>query len=345
MSGKLLLFFGALSGALSCTALLLAQITTATISGTVKDDTGAVLPGVSVTVRNLDRGTTRAAITNDEGRYRAPELELGDYEVRAELVGFQTGVRTGIRLTVGREAIVDIGLKVGAISDKIVVEGEAPVVETTSSTITGLVDDKSIRDLPLNGRSFTQLAALQEGVATPTHFGAGQPGNEGQKVSIAGTRITETAFLLDGTDIRGHFNTTPGSVAGVLLGVDTVREFSVVTGIASAEYGGFTGGVVNAVTRSGTNEFHGSLFEFHRNSALDARNFFDPKKKPNFIRNQFGFTVGGPIIKDKSFFFGSYEGLRDRLTVTNRAFVLTAAARQGILPTGAIPVSPNVKPF
>ncbi|MDA2934226.1 TonB-dependent receptor [Acidobacteria bacterium AH-259-D05] len=341
-----------------------AQVTTGTISGTVSDETGGVLPGVEVTVTNTDTGGVRAVVTDDAGRYSAPNLTLGNYEVSAGLTGFQTGVRSGIKLTVGREAIIDISLRIGEISERVVVEGEAPLVEATSSTVVGLVDDKKIRDLPLNGRSFTQLAALQEGVAPPRHFENIQPGNEGDKLSISGTRITQTAFLLDGTDIRNNFGTTPGSVAGVLLGVDTVREFSVVTTGASAEYGIFTGGVINAVSRSGTNELHGSLFEFHRNSALDARNFFDRdptnplerSKTPHFVRNQFGFTVGGPIVKDKTFFFGSYEGLRDRLTVTRTARVPTANGRQGIFPNGTfnfltrqfttqIPVSPDAEPF
>ncbi|MEE8350519.1 MAG: TonB-dependent receptor [Acidobacteriota bacterium] len=341
-----------------------AQVTTGNISGTISDETSGVLPGVEVTLTNTDTSISRHVVSDDEGRYRASNLTLGSYAVQAELAGFQTSVRSGITLTVGSEALVDLTLSVGEITERVVVEGQAPMIESTSSTITGLVDAKKIRDLPLNGRSFTQLAALQEGVATPTNFASTQPGNEGQKLSIAGTRITETAFLLDGTDIRGHFNTTPGSVAGVSLGVDTVREFTVVIGAASAEYGGFTGGVINAVTRSGTNQLHGSIFEFHRNSALDARNFFDldpvnPTERsspPEFKRNQFGFTLGGPIIKDKTFFFGSYEGLRDRLTVSNTATVLDENARQGIFPNGIfneftgqvvnqIDVSPAIQPY
>lgn len=332
---------------------LSAQVTTASISGAVSDDSGAVLPGVSVTVKNLDTGLVRALITDDEGRYRALELALGNYEVQAELAGFQTLVRGGIKLTLGREAILDMTLKVGEISEKIVVHGEAALVETTSSTLTGLVDDKKIRDLPLNGRSFTELALLQEGVAAASNLSGSQPGNEGQKVSISGTRVTQTAFLLDGSDIRNAWGSTPGSVAGVLLGVDTIREFTVVTSAASAEYGGFSGGVVNAVTLSGTNQLHGSLFEFLRNSALDARNFFDRDPRnptvrsnpPPFRRNQFGFTLGGPVRRDRTFFFGSYEALRDRLTLTDIITVPDAAAHQGILRGVNVGVDPRVKPY
>ena len=330
------------------TPTLLAQVTTAAIFGTVKDDSGAVLPGVSVTVRHVDTGKSRSMVTDDEGRYNAPELDLGDYEVQAELSGFQTTVRSGITLTLGREAAVDMVLKVGEISEKIVVQGEASLVETTSATVAGLVDEKKIRDLPLNGRGFTNLALLTEGVVSP-QAGGTQVGAEGQRVSIGGTRTTQTAFMLDGTDLRNQWGGTPGSAAGVVLGVETVREFTVITGTASAEYGGFSGGVVNAVTRSGTNEFHGSLFEFHRNSALDARNFFDAgSNPPGFVRNQFGFSLGGPIVREKTFFFGNYEGLRDRLTTTNRSTVPNADAHRGILPAaqgGNIGVAPSVKPY
>ena len=339
--------------AFACLALLSggamrAQTTTGTISGVVKDQTGAILPGVTVMIINKETGGRRTVITDDAGHFQAPELTVGRYDVQAELGGFNTAVLTGINLQIGQEAVINPVLKVGELSEKVTVTGEAALVETTSATVAAVVDEKKIRDLPLNGRSFTQLALLQEAVITPVNAARGQIGNEGQKISINGTRITQTSFLLDGTEIRNQLNTTPGSVAGVMLGVDTVREFNVVTSVASAEFGRFTGGVVNAVTRSGTNELRGSVFEFHRNSALDARNFFDGNQKPNFIRNQFGFTLGGPIRKDKAFFFGSYEGLRDRLSETNINNVPNVDARRGILPPaqgGNVGVSPQVKPY
>lgn len=326
----------------------LAQVTTGTISGVVKDESGAVLPGVTVTSISKETGARRTAITDDSGYFKVPQLAVGLYEVRAELSGFSTAVVTGINLEIGQEAVVHPVLKVGELTEKVTVSGEAELVETTSATVAAVVDEKRIRDLPLNGRSFTQLALLQEGVITPLNQSRSQIGNEGQKISINGTRVSQTSFLLDGTEIRNQLNTTPGSVAGVMLGVDTVREFNVVTSVASAEFGRFTGGVINAVTRSGTNELHGSLFEFHRNSALDARNFFDGTKKPNFIRNQFGFAIGGPIQKDKTFFFGSYEALRDRLSQTTINNVPNAGAHQGILPAtqgGNVGVDPKVKPY
>lgn len=330
-----------------------AQVTTATIVGTVRDETGAVLPGVTITVKNLETGIVRTLISDDGGRYRAPALQPGGYELRAELAGFQVGVRRGITLAVGQEAVVDIVLKVGELTEEVVVIGEAPLVDTTSSTITGLVDDRQIRDLPLNGRSFTQLALLQAGVSAFLNNTPGFFNGRGVKITVYGARFFHNSFLLDGTDVNDMYNNTPGSVAGVMLGVETVREFKVVTHNFSAEYGRAAGAVINAVTQSGTNELHGSAFEFHRNSALDAKNFFDPPDKPipPFKRNQFGFTLGGPLRRDESFFFGSYEGLRESLGVTKVALVPDQNARRGLLPeagTGRlveVGVNPAVRPY
>jgi hypothetical protein len=309
-----------------------AQVITGSISGTVADETGAVLPGVEVTVQNQDTGFSRTAITDDRGAYRAPSLQLGPYEVRGELTGFQTVIRSGINLTLGREAVVNLTLRVGEITEQVYVTGEAPLVETSTATVADLVDEKKIRDLPLNGRDFIQLAMLQAGVVNSVSAPRSQIGNEGVKISIAGTRTTSTAILLDGTDIRNELNTSGGSASGSQLGVETVREFQVITGVFSAEYGRFTGGVINSVSKSGTNELHGSVFEFHRNSALDARNFFDQEEVPPFKRNQFGFTLGGPIVKDKTFFFGSYEGFRERLQQSTVQPVPNDNMRQGLIP-------------
>ena len=336
-----------------------AQTITGNIIGTVSDETGAVLPGVEITVQNQDTGISRTVVSNDEGSYRAQSLASGPYEVRAELAGFQTLIRTGIGLTVGQQAVVNLTLQIGAISEQVVVTGEASLVETTQSTVSELVDEKKISDLPLNGRNFIQLALLQSGVVNSVSAPRSQAGNEGIKISIAGTRTTQTAVLLDGTDIRGNQGTTPGGPGGGLLGVETVKEFQVITGVFSAEYGRFTGGVINTVSKSGTNQIHGSVFEYHRNSALDARNFFDRNpenplersKPPGFKRNQFGFSVGGPIIQDKTFFFGSYEGLRERLAATTISNTPNALARQGMLPIGPggslvdVGVDPSVQPY
>jgi carboxypeptidase family protein/TonB-dependent receptor-like protein len=324
-----------------------AQVTTATISGTVKDSTGAVLPGAKVVLLNEETGISRTVQADAAGRYSAPSLSLGNYRVTATLEGFQTEVRRGIVLTVGREAVVDLALSVGAVAQTLEVTGEAPLVESTSSSLGSLVDDRTIRALPLNGRSYDQLALLQPGVVQTApgkavgSFAYGQ----GKRFSVGGSRANANSFLLDGTDINDQANATPGGAAGTNLGVDTIREFKILTNSFSAEYGRADGAVVTAVTRSGTNEFHGGIFEYLRNSALDARNFFDVGSTPPFKRNQFGGVFGGPIKKDKTFFFGGYEGLRQGLGSTLIATVPTLLAKRGILPTGTVPVNPVVVPF
>jgi outer membrane receptor protein involved in Fe transport len=309
-----------------------AQQTAGIISGVVKDETGGVLPGVSLTARNTGTEATRTVISDDEGRYRLPQLVPGDYELQAELAGFQTAVLQGITLSMAQEAVVSVTLRVGEISEQVVVSAEISLIETTTANVGALVDNQTIRDLPLNGRDFMQLAALQEGVVTPMSGNRTRTGDLGVKMTISGTRPNQTAVLLDGTDIKNHYGNTPGSVAGALTGVDTVREFRVITNVYSAEYGRFTGGVISAVTKSGTNEIHGTVFEFLRNSALDARNFFDAEEVPPFRRNQFGFTLGGPIVKDQTFIFGSYEGLRERLTTSFISIFPNENAHNGLLP-------------
>jgi len=323
-----------------------AQVSTGTISGVVRDETGGVIPGAVVRVSNVETGIARNVSTNAQGRYTAPSLTVGDYELQAEAAGFRVEVRRGIRLTVGRQAVVDFALQVGSVAESVEVTGEAPLVETTTSSLSNLVDDQTIRDLPLNGRSYDQLALLQTGVVSYTlgssrGFGYGA----GTRMSVAGGRSYSNAFLLDGTDINDHANSTPGGAAGSNLGVDAIREFKIVTNSFAAEYGRATGAVVSAVTKTGTNQFHGSAFEFHRNDDMDARNFFDPGVPP-FVRNQFGGVLGGPIVRDKAFFFGGYEGLRQRKGNTIRATVPTVAAKNGILPDGTvINVNPVVQPF
>ena len=331
----------------------LAGQTTGTISGTARDQSAGVLPGAEVTATNLDTGAVRTVITDDQGRYSLRELPLGSYEIETQMVGFQTEVRRGITLTVGRHAVVDFALSVGQISERVIVTGEAPLIQTSDASLEGLIDAKTIRDLPLNGRNIVQLALLQEGVMHPTQAVSNQSGNEGAKITISGTRSNQSAFLLDGTDIRNNAGSTPGGNSGMLLGVDTIQEFKVITTPYSAEYGRFTGGVISMVSKAGTNTLHGSVFEFHRNSAMDARNFFDVvpgnlerSDPPAFKRNQFGLTVGGPIQRDKIFFLGSYEGFRERLTTTATGNVPTAEARQGIgiLPPGQT-VPPDIQEF
>lgn len=324
---------------------VMAQTTTATISGLVKDESGAVLPGVSVNVKNVDTGSVRTLVTDDQGHYMAPELGPGNYEVEATLAGFQTAVRTGITLTVGRHAAVDLALKVGAPDEKVVVSGEAPLVETASSAMAGLVGEVQIRDLPLNGRNFVQLTLLETGVVQARSAGGSAVVGGGLKMSFHGARTDSNNFMMDGTSINSVNQFAIGGASGQAMGVETIREFQVITSNFSAEFGRAGGGVVNVVTKSGTNELHGSMFYFHRNDNLDARNFYDPSRKPEFKRHQFGATAGGPINRDKTFFFAGYEGLREGLGRTLIANVPTANARLGVLPTGTIVVDPRVKPY
>lgn len=321
--------------------------TTGTILGTVQDETGAVLPGATVTLTNAETGFTRTLVTNDQGRYRAPNLPLGDYQVTGALDGFKTFNRTGIVLTVGREAVVNLTLQVGDVFEEVTVRGEGVLVSTTSATIENLVDEKKVRDLPLNGRDYLQLTALQPGVSiTKTQrTGVNPQTGTGLQLSISGGRPNQNAFVYDGVVVNDHANSSPGSTTGANLGVEALQEFSVLTNTYSAEHGRSAGGVINAVTRSGTNEYHGSLFYFHRNDNLDARNFFDPGDVPEFRRHQFGATGGGPIVKDKTFIFGNYEGLREFLATTQTSTVLSPAARMGNLTTGQVQIDPAVQPF
>ena len=329
------------------------QGTTGNILGTVFDETRAVLPGVTVTATHQGTGQQRTTVTDDEGRYVIAQMTIGNYQLRAELPGFQAATQV-VRLTLEGAGVSNFTLSVGEVTTEVLVTSEAPLVNTTSSSVKTLIDDQQIRDLPLNGRSFTDLALLQSSVLKDFFATGTQIGLEGARISIAGARSRQSLYQLDGADIRNTKGGTPGSLAGVQLGVDTVAEFSVITGVANAEFGGFVGGVINAVTKSGTNEFHGSLFYFHRNDALDARNFFDRdpddplvrSDPPPFKRNQYGFTLGGPIKEDKLFFFATFEGLNERLSTTRTASVPSLDARNGLIPEdGQFMVSPITKPF
>jgi hypothetical protein len=316
--------------------------TTASIEGVVTDETRGVLPGVIVTAVHIETASPRTAVTDDRGRYRFSSLRVGAYELKTELAGFQTQVRRGVELTVGQQVVIDLTMAIGEISDVVTVVGETPMIDTIQATVQGVVDERKVRDLPLNARDLLSLAPLFTGAGFSDTGESSPSKGYGTKLTISGTRYYGNLFLLDGTDIRDIANSA-GSAAGVLMGVETVREFTVVTNAFSAEYGNHTGGVFNAVTKSGTNTMHGSAVWFHRDDNLDARNFFDIEK-PEFKRNQFGVTGGGPILRDRTFFFASYEGLRETLGLTRRFTVPTADARAGRLP-GAAPatVHPEVQ--
>ncbi|HXQ27021.1 MAG TPA: carboxypeptidase regulatory-like domain-containing protein [Candidatus Acidoferrales bacterium] len=295
-----------------------AQAVTGSISGTVTDASGAVIAGADVEVKNVATGTAQDTVSNDQGRFRVSDLNISTYDVQATKQGFQTVVHKGIILTVGSQLVVDLNLPVGQTQQTITVEATVTQVETESTAMSSLVNESQMRDLPLNGRNFEQLVALAPGV-TPTGMApGGSLYGTGDNYSIAGARTEGEEFLLDYTNVSDFWNHQAGSGAmGTSLGIEAIQEFSVLTNTYSAQFGG-NGSVVNAVSKSGTNDIHGSAYEFLRNSALDSRNYFDyntqrKPDKPEFRRNQFGGSLGGPVKKDKLFFFANYEGLRQAL--------------------------------
>jgi hypothetical protein len=331
---------------LLCASQSVAQLTTGTITGTVADQSGAAVPGVSISVKNEDTGIIRTAATNARGRFEVTNLPVGNYEVGAALAGFQTTIRSGIVLTVGRNAVVDLTLQVGEVTQSVTVTGEAPLIETTTATVASLVQEKQVLDLPLNNRDLNQLAFLQPGVLRSPEASNVTAGM-GEKLVVGGARGNQNLYLLDGVSSTDYIGGTAGA-SGAYAGAETVKEFQVITNNYSAEYQSAAGAIVSAVTKSGTNSFHGSLFEFLRNDNLDAARWEDNAlggQKPEFKRNQFGGSAGGPIFRDRTFFFGSYEGLRERLTRTGTAKVPSLQARAGILPSGTVTINAAVRPY
>ena len=314
----------------------LAQSTGGSISGTVTDGTGGVLPGAAVVVTHTETSVARTLVTDAGGRYVAPNLPPGTYAVKGTLEGFTAVVRSGITLTVGRDAVVDLRLTVGQISDQITVVGEARTIDTKTASTGGLISTDQIEGLPLNGRSFVELATLTPGVQLTQSGGQSTSTGFGAKLSVNGSRYTANLFTLDGTSLNDQYSQA-GSASGNVLGVEAVREFQVLTNSFSAQYGHHTGGIVNAATKSGTNTVHGSVFEFHRDDAFDAKNHFDAIKPP-FQRNQFGYSLGGPIVRGKTFFFTTYEALHERLGATHLFTVPSESARGGT-------VNPQIQPY
>ena len=326
-----------------------AQVVTGTILGRVSDTTGAVLQGAAVQIQNTDTGLTRTETTDREGQYSSRNLPLGGYVITITHPGFQTHVRQGIILTVGSEQTVNAELAVGATQEKVQVTAEAPAVETTNATVSGLVSGDQIRDLPLNGRSVDSLALLSPGALANRATLSSPVMGQGMRLSVNGGRFDANVYLLDGTVLNDQAGNGPNSSAGgQALGVEAVREFRLLTHSYSAEYGRNSGSVMSMVTRSGTNDFHGSAYEFLRNDLFDARNFFNPGALPEYRRNQFGVSLGGPIKKDRLFFFFNYEALRSRQGITILDLVPDANARKGLVPTapgGQVTVNPAVVPF
>jgi hypothetical protein len=343
----------------ACAVLLLLAASSAavaqtrtTLVGRVRDRAGQPIPGAAVTARHVESGFSRATATDAQGTFTLAELPVGAYEVRAEAASFRPQVQRDLVLTIGPSAEVRFVLEVGAPSEEVTVSAELSGLQTRSGDLSYLVSEDAIESLPLNGRNYTDLAFLQPGVLAFPHRDGGSVVAHGLGASINGQDPRANVYLLDGTLMNDFTNGPAGSAAGTTLGLETVREFRVEANAYRAEFGRNAGGQLNVVTKSGTNDLHGSAWEFHRNDALDARNHFDTVGKPDFERHQFGFTVGGPIRRDRTFFFVGYEGLRENLGRTISTVVPDVNARSGIIPdpanpggTMVVPVSPVVRPY
>ena len=305
-----LLFFAA--------APMLAQFSTGTILGVVKDTSGASVPNATVTAINIDTQLTRMLKTGDDGAFRFPELPIGHYTVKGEATGFKTETHQGLVLNVAQEEVVNLTLQVGGEQEQVVVTGEAPIIDVTNSSLAGTVQQEQLANLPLNGRNYIDLVMLQRGVTKATELGNGQ-GTSGEWFSSNGAPMRSNNIVLDGARLNNAYGGSSGNETGTTLGVDGIQEYKIITDSFNAEYGMSMGGQVVLVSKGGTNQFHGTAFEFFRNSALDARNFFDytslsgGPRLPPLQRNNFGGSFGGPIKKNKTFFYAVFEGLRENL--------------------------------
>ena len=319
--------------------------TTGTLTGVVVDSSGGVLPAVALTLHQPDTGLTRTSVTGNDGRFVFAVLPVGRHDLRAELAGFGTQVRQGIVVTVGETVALSIVMTVGAIGQDVSVTADPSRVNTATPELSYLVGEQAIESLPLNGRNYTDLALLQPGTLPYPSRDGGSVVAHGLGMSVNGQDYRSNVYLLDGTLQNDFTNGPAGSATGTTLGMDTIREFRVESNAYGAEYGRNYGGQIAVLTRSGTNRVRGSVFEFHRNDALDARNYFDTAGKPDFWRHQYGGVVGGPLQRDKLFYFVGYEGLREKLGRTITSFVLDDNARRGLLPDGPAVISPLVQPY
>lgn len=320
---------------LLCSAPLYAQVAGATLTGTITDAQGGAVANAKVSARNTATGITSETTSNGTGNYNLVNIKPADYEVSVSATGFNT-TKTKVTLTVGAQQELSLSLKVGDTSTLVEVTGAAPVIETENATLAGNIQSAQIVELPLNGRDWASLATLEPGVvAVRPHESVDQPGGNlrglGAQMTIDGNRPTQNVYRLNGIVVNDYSNAGPGNVLGASVGVDAIQEFTVLTANYSAEYGFTSGGVINAVTKSGTNQFHGSAYEFLRNAALDSSNYIQGPNKGAFTRNQFGGSGGGPIVKNKIFIFGDYEGLRQRKGIPGIAQTLAPNARLGIV--------------
>src|SRR6202158_1375478 len=340
-SGAIMVALLVASGALAGVAH--AQAVGATLSGLITDGSGGPVPGATVSIKSLGTSVVREVSTNGDGFYSAPNLLPGRYEVRVTAQGFQTLVQKEIALTVGAQQALNLSLKVGQLNQTVEVSAAPPEVQTSSSTISATVDSNTVRELPLNGRDWTSLAALEPGVSNiPSQAGTGFSANKGNRgfgnqLSNGGHRANENTYRVNGITINDYSNGAPGGASGLNLGVDGIQEFSVLTSDYTAEYGRTSGGVINAITKSGVNQLHGTAFFFDRDKIFDAKNFFDSASAsiPPFRRVQFGGSAGTALIKDKTFVYGTYEGIRQNRPVSQDITVPTDAERALAVPAVA----------
>jgi Carboxypeptidase regulatory-like domain/TonB-dependent Receptor Plug Domain len=330
--------------AISCVSAS-AQLTGGTLTGTLSDVSGATIVGATAKATNTATGVSTTAITNQNGLFHIVNLVPGSYELTLSQPGFTTALKKGIALEVGQVLTVNFTLNIASSAETIEVTSAATTVDVASASLSYEVSGTTMREMPMNGRDFTSLAALQPGVAQiGTQVSQTMRAGFGVRLSISGTRPSTNNFLFDGISINDSGNNTPGSALGVTLGVEAVDQFRLISGTISAEYGRAAGGVLNAVTRSGTNTMHGSAFYFGRNSAIDARNYFDLSTlpKPEYRRSQYGGSLGWRIFKDRTFFFGDYEGVSQLQGVTTNNIVPSDSARAGNLASGTVTVAANI---
>jgi hypothetical protein len=319
-----------------------AQVSGATLSGLVTDEQGGPVASATISIKNTGTGVVREVSTNPDGIYSAPNLLPGNYELTVTATGFQTLTQKGVTLTVGGQQALNIIMKVGSLSQTVEVNAAIPDIQTTTSTVSSTVDSTTMRELPLNGRDWTSLATLEPGVSSiPNQVGTGFSANKGNRgfgnqLSNDGHRANENTYRVNGISINDYSNGSPGGASGLNLGVDGIQEFSVLTSNYTAEYGRTSGAVINAITKSGVNELHGTAFLFDRDKVFDAKNYFDPTGPiPSFRRVQFGGSGGTAIVKDKTFIYGTYEGVRQNKPGSQSIHVPTDAERALAVPSVA----------
>lgn len=336
---------------LSLSAMPARAQVTADISGAIVGPAGTPVAGAVIQTEEQETGFTRSTVSDNAGRYNVAALPAGQYQITIQKNGFQTEIHPGIALTAAEQLILNFSLRLGELREQLTVTGRAPLVSLSTTSESGMVGEHEVKGLPLNGRSYDELLTLNPGIMdyTPEKRGGVGVSNSaiGNMFAVLGRRPQENLFLLNGIEYTGaaEIDMQPAATSGQLLGVDSVREFNVVTGVYGAEYGKRPGAQVSIITQSGTNQWHGTAYEYLRNSAFDARNFFDHGSKPSFQRNQFGGALGGPIHKNKTFIFGNYEGYRQHLRLSSVALVPDRQARQGYLPnTDGTPVNVGIAP-